>query len=135
MGMHIEYRTRDYDCVADTGSNRHLGTENRLAGRREQRALLVTQFYMAISRLVIDALVGPDAHDRYHMESNDDLSNNPRGSTFQSFLHLFCNITNAPTDVYVFHKAPNLPILSTFMYPPPEPHGGWDSVNRYPIRF
>jgi hypothetical protein len=86
--------------------------------------------------LVIDALVGPNSQGRYRLESNDDLLQNPRGSTFQSLLHMFCNITSVPTDVYVFHKA-GLSLLGygTFINAPPDPQGGWDSTTVYPIRY
>jgi len=127
---------RAYDHVADTGNNRFLGTENRHDGRREQRALFVIHFFMAVSQLIIDALVGPSEQGRFRLESNDDQLQNPRGSTFQSLLHLFCNITNVPTDVYVFHK-PGLNLFGygTFIYQPPNPPGGWDQVAAYPIRY
>lgn len=127
---------RPYDFVADTGNKRFLGNENRQPGRAEQRALLVTQFYAATSRLVIDALVGPNEDGRYRMETNDDLQQNPRGSTFQSLLHLFCNITSTPTDVYVFQKAGlNVLGFGTFIHPPPAPPGGWDDSTAHPIWY
>ena len=72
---------RDYDVVSDTGGNRFLGTENRQAGRAEQRADLTVRYYHAISKLVIDSLVGPDGNGHFRMETNDDLVQNPRGST------------------------------------------------------
>jgi hypothetical protein len=128
---------RDYDQVADTGSNRFLGVENRQSRRAEQRAKLTTSFYFSISKLVIDALVGPDEHGRFRMETNDDSRENPRGSTFQSLLHLFCNITQVPTDVYIYQKLGMSMIgFGTFMYPPPSPIGGWDQqVEAHPIRY
>lgn len=129
---------RDYDYVADTGSNRFLGVENRQPGRAKQRAILATTFYCAISKLVVDAIVGPDDHGRFRMETNDDLNQNPRRSTFQSFLHLFCNITDVPTDVYVFHKVSmNLVGFGTFITPPPVSlPDGWDQqVEVYQIRY
>jgi hypothetical protein len=129
---------RNYEFVNDTGNNRFLGVENRGTGRAEQRALIVTNFYWAVSILVIDALIGPDQTGRFRMETNDDLGQNPRESTFQSLLHLFCNITNAPTDVYVYRKAEmSLLGLGTFMYPPAAtPAGGWDQeVTVYQIRY
>jgi len=124
---------RSYDFIADTGNNRFLGNENRQPGRREQRALFAINFYMAISRLVIDALVGPNDHDRYRLESNDDQLQNPRGSTFQSLLHLFCNITNVPTDVLVYYQ-PRLSLsgFGTFIYPPPAPEGWLGEPDRNP---
>ena len=127
---------RPYDFVADTGSNRFLGNKKRQPGHRQQRALLVTQFYMATSRLVIDALIGPDKNNRYQCETNDDLVQNPAGSSFQSLLHVFCNITSAPTDVYVFRKEGlNILGFGSFIYPPPAPPGGWDSSTAHPIWF
>ncbi|MFA7269115.1 MAG: hypothetical protein WC073_07215 [Sterolibacterium sp.] len=126
---------RPYDFVSDTGSNRFLGTENRQPGRAIQRARLVTQFYAASSRLVIDALVGPDEDGRYRLETNDDFQN-PGGSTFQSIHHLYCNITGTPTEVYVFQKA-GLDIIGfgTFINPPTAPPGGWDGSTAYSIWF
>jgi hypothetical protein len=129
---------RDYEFVVDTGSNRFLGVENRLSGRSEDRARLATDFYWVASRLVIDALVGPDDDGRFRLETNDDRANNPRGSTFQSLLHMFCNITNVPTDVYVYRKSEiSLLGFGTFMYPPAvAPKGGWDKeITVCPIRF
>lgn len=127
---------RPYDFVADTGSNRFLGCEHRQPGRAATRALLVTQFYMATCRLFMDALVGPDEAGRYRLESNDDDIQNPAGSSFQSLLHLFCNITNVPTDVYVFRKEGlNILGFGTFVYPPPAPPGGWDEPTAHPIWF
>jgi len=127
---------RDYNFVADTGSTRFLGVEKRFAGRNAHRALLATQFYMATSRLVLDALVGPDNQGRFKFETADDLVNNPQKSTFQSFLHLFCNITNVPTYVYVFQKIkPNLIDFGTSYSSPEPPRGGWDSATPIQIRF
>jgi hypothetical protein len=118
------------------GTIASFGNDNRQAGRSEQRAILVISYFMSISKLVIDALAGPDAQGRFHLESNDDNVQNPRGSTFQSLLHLFCNITNVPTDVYVFHNAERKLLgYGTFIYPPPEPPGGWDGVTAFPIRY
>jgi hypothetical protein len=112
-----------------------LGVENRQPRRAERRAKLTIEFYWSISKLTIDALVGPDQDGRYRMESSDDLANNPRGSTFQSFLHLFCNITNAPTDVYIYTKADEV-AAGTFMYSPDAPSGGWDQcLGPCPVRF
>jgi hypothetical protein len=135
---------RDYDFALDTGSDRFLGVENRQPGRKGQRATLTTTFYFAISKLVIDALVGPDDRGRFRMETNDDLGQNPRGSTFQSLLHLFCNIRDVPTDVCIYHKAQmSLIGFGTFQNPPPVAlPGGWDQddsgrmlVEAYPIRY
>jgi hypothetical protein len=129
---------RDYDFIADTGNNRFLGVENRERGKSEKRALAIVNFYHATSALVLDALVGPNEAGRFRMETNDERQQNPRGSTFQSLLHLFCNITNAPTDVYVYQKAAaSIMGFGTFMYPPPStPDGGWDeTVTVHSIRY
>jgi hypothetical protein len=118
---------RDYPAVADTGSNRFLGIENRAAGRAEQRSLLVNNLYHATSRLVIDALVGPDAFGRYRLEESD-YPTNPQRSTFQSILHLFCNITAVPTQVEVFSKGTRICCVTYMMDRPAEPNGGWEQV-------
>lgn len=127
---------RDYDWISDTAGDRFLGVENRHAGRRQQRACRVTQFYMATSRLVFDTLVGPDENLRFRCELNDDAAQNPTGSSFQSLHHIFCNITKVPTEVYVFAKdGQNMIGFGTHVYPPPAPGGGWDRVEPYPIWF
>lgn len=127
---------RPYDHVADTGTDRFLGTESRVPGRSERRANLIINYLTSISKLILDALVGPDGQGRYQLESNDDHLQNPRGSTFQSLLHLFCNMTNCPTDVYVFQNTQQRLLgYGTFIYPPPEPPGGWDGVTAFSIRY
>lgn len=135
QGYHVS-DFRPYDFIADTGHNRFLGNENRQPDRAVQRARLVTRFYMASSQLVLDALVGPDEGGRYRMETNDEMLQNPRGSSFQSIHHLFCNITSTPTDVYVYQKA-GLDIIGfgTFLNPPTAPPGGWDGSSAYSIWY
>jgi hypothetical protein len=123
---------REYRAVEDTGRDRFLGVENRLPGRAEQRSLLINNLYFAISQLVIDALVGPDEQDRYRLEHND-APENPRGSTFQSILHLFCNITNVPTEVKIFVKDGEVS-CATFREPATPP-GGWDQVKPFRLIF
>ncbi len=125
---------RDYDFIENLGDRRFLGPENQQPGRGEMRADLVVRFLMAVSRLVIDALVGPDGNDRYHIESNEDAANNPQGSVFQSLFHLFCNITDAPTAVRIYHRLP-LFGYGTFMYAPDPPPGGWSGFVDFPIRY
>jgi hypothetical protein len=58
----------------------------------------------------------------------------PPDYTFQSFLHMFCNMTNAPTDVRLRRKG-EVFHFGTFMYSPGEPPGGWDDVMDIPIRY
>jgi hypothetical protein len=91
---------RDYDQVEDTGGPRFLGVENRQSGRDIQRARLVTALYHVISQIVMDALVGPDQSDHYHVEHNDNQQN-PHGATFESLHRLFCNITQVPISVLI----------------------------------
>jgi len=90
---------RNYDFFGDLSGPRHLGGD-RTRPRQERRAQLVAELYQAISRLVIDALVGPDPQGRYGVEHNDDPQN-PLGSSFESLHHLFCNITNVPLRVLI----------------------------------
>lgn len=90
---------RDYDFLGDLGGARHIGGK-RTEPRREHRAQLVAELYQSISRLVIDALVGPDPQGRYGVEQNDNPQN-PLGSSFESLHHLFCNITDVPLRVLI----------------------------------
>lgn len=126
---------RAYDHVKDLGSARFLG-EPQGAADAERRAALMVQFLHAASRLTLDTLRGPFEGERYRAEKNEDQLQNPRGSTFQSVLHLFCNTTRVPTEVWVFHKAAmHLMGYGTFIYPPQQPPGGWDGYSSYAIRF
>ena len=88
-----------YDFLGDLGGARHLGGE-RTEPRQQRRAQLVAEVYQAISRIVIDALVGPDPQGRYRVEQNDNPEN-PLGSSFESLHHLFCNITDVPLRVLI----------------------------------
>lgn len=88
-----------YDFLGDLGGARHLGGE-RTEPRQQCRARLVAEVYQAISRVVIDALVGPDLQGRYQVEQNDSPEN-PLGCSFESIHHLFCNITNVPLRVLI----------------------------------
>jgi len=92
---------REFNQLADLGGNRFLGVENRLPINQARRAELVTNLLQSISALVIDALVGPDPENCYHIEYNDDLQQNPNASTFESLHHLFCNISQVPVSILV----------------------------------
>ncbi len=89
---------RLYNGVGDAGGTRFLGVENRGPGRDAERAKLITQLFQLMSQLVMDALVGPDEANRFHIEHNDDREN-PNGSTFESVHHMFCNITEVPVSI------------------------------------
>jgi len=98
--------------------------------------LLVNHLYWATSKLVIDALVGPDDQGRYRPEQNHCRDFNPQGSTFQSPLHLICNITSVPTECKVFLKDGDIKSCTTYMMTqPPEPNGGWDQVRSFRLSF
>ena len=85
----------DYPYVEDLAQPRFLG-EPRTAERMKQRADLHARFLDATSRVFLDALQGPDKNDCYRVEENSHF-----GSSFQAMRHLFCNMTNAPTPVWV----------------------------------
>lgn len=92
---------REFDQLADLGGNRFLGGENRILVKQTQRAQLVAHFLQSISALVMDSLEGPDPENRYYIEYNDELEQNPNGSTFESLHHLFCNISQVPVSILV----------------------------------
>jgi len=85
---------RDWDQVEDLGGDRFVG-EIRDEARRVERAEMVTSICHISSKLVLHSLAGPDERGRYRQETNDD-EQNPRGSTFESILHLCSNIAGQP---------------------------------------
>lgn len=113
---------REYRLVADLGSDRHVGG-NRSPERRERRAEIVVGLYHLVSRLVLDALVGPDTQGKFRIEHNDSPEA-PLNSSFAIPHHMFCNITEVPLRVLVSGDA-----LGTDIYPPTNP------VGALPIRF
>jgi hypothetical protein len=90
---------RPYEFLEDLGSDRHIGGA-RTEARRQNRAQLVAELYHSISRLVLDALEGPDNNGRFALEHNGG-DQNPLGSSFESLHHLFCNITGVPLSVLI----------------------------------
>lgn len=87
---------RDYDYVADLGSNRFLG-ENT-AANRECRATLVYDFLYTTSRLFLDFLAYSEPPGYWHLESETSSGQN-RLNSFESLHHLFCNTTDCLTTV------------------------------------
>ncbi|HVP20264.1 MAG TPA: hypothetical protein VMS73_00230, partial [Anaerolineaceae bacterium] len=107
--------------LADLGGNRFLGGENRPIDKQTQRAQFVTCFLQSVSALVIDSLVGPDPENRYQIEYNNELQQNPNGSTFESLHHLFCNISQAPVSILI-STGDQANLLGTFWGPPRGQH-------------
>ena len=60
------------------------------------RAELMGRYLDAAARLYFDALKAPGAGYSYELEPNENF-----GSSFEGMRHLFCNMTNAPTPVFV----------------------------------
>jgi hypothetical protein len=85
----------DYPYVDDLAHPRFLG-EPRTPERKMCRAELMARYLDAGARLYFDALKGPDAGNFYELEPNENF-----GSSFEAMRHLFCNMTNAPTPVWV----------------------------------
>jgi hypothetical protein len=85
----------DYPYVDDLAHPRFLG-EPRTAERRLRRAELMARYLDASARLYFDALKGQDPANFYQLEANENFD-----SSFEAMRHLFCNMTNAPTPVWV----------------------------------
>jgi hypothetical protein len=113
---------RNYDVVADLGSNRHIGGD-RSPERRQHRAELIAMFYYATCRLALDALVGADEFGRFFFEYNDS-SEIPLNSSFETPHHIFCNITDVPLRLLVSRQG-----IGTDWSPPPNP------IGEYRVRF
>ena len=85
----------DYPYVDDLAHPRFLG-EPRTPERKMCRAELMGRYLDAAARLYFDALKAPGAGNSYELEPNENF-----GSSFEGMRHLFCNMTNAPTPVFV----------------------------------
>jgi hypothetical protein len=115
---------RNYSFVQDLGSDRHLGGVRNVQ-RRTGRAQIVAELYNAISKLVIDALDGPDANGRFSIELNNSA---PANSSFTTPHHLFCNITNVPLRILI-----SVAGVGTEWNPPANPNNF--PIQTVPIRF
>jgi hypothetical protein len=89
---------RPWNMLGDLGGDRFVG-EPRSPDRRERRARLIVDFLHSVSTLTLDCLVETDG-GRWTFEANDDR-NSPNGSSFESPLHLFCNMTDVPVVAHV----------------------------------
>jgi hypothetical protein len=87
----------DYPYIEDLASPRFLA-EPRTPERQLSRADLHAAFLHATSRLFMDALTGPDDKGLYRAEHNALTLCN---SSFSAVRHLFCNMTEAPTPIFV----------------------------------
>lgn len=123
-----------YNHVADTGNNRFVGAEDRSDAKRQRRAGLVIAYFMSVSKLFLDYLVGPDADNRWRLEDNDDTLQNPERNAFQSLHHMFCNITEVPL-VVIFGLKGGVLHAGTRIYPPTAPPGGWDHTGEMRVRY
>jgi hypothetical protein len=100
---------RDYEILADLASDRHL-EEPRTQERCERRARLVVEQYWAVSKLILDALQGPDEDGRYHLPHHSlSAAELVRGETpFRTFHHIFCNSTDFPLYVELLQEVPGV---------------------------
>ncbi len=102
LGWHAHFA--DFDVVQDLGSDRFVPEEQlslpteEEQGRREQRADLLVSFLYHGLMLALDALVFENNEWRFE---NNTHAANPTGTTFQSVVHLICNLTDARTIVRV----------------------------------
>ena len=115
-GWHVAFA--DYDLVDDLGKDRFLAAEQLSANSatssqtlRGQRAERVAQFLYQTLLLAMDALVQDGTGWRF--EKNQDQENST-GSTFQSIVHLVCNLTQARSHAVVSTPAGNFLVERTF---------------------
>ena len=92
---------REFKFITDLGSDRHIGG-NRSQYRRTNRAKILTAFYYSTSLLILDNLVEqPPKSRNFIMEHNDAVDINGTTSSFTVPHHLFCNMTDLPTNVFL----------------------------------
>jgi hypothetical protein len=125
-----------YDFVKDLGSDRFIRPD-AASVERERRADLVARFVYATLQLMLDSLV-TDQHGSWMIENNADEAQNPRGSYFQSVHHLYCNVTNVPTDALVVRRNGQIRHVMTYLqysYITGDIDDQQDQIDVYPIRF
>jgi cytochrome P450 len=89
----------DYDLVADLGTDRFLAQEQGgTPTRRRQRAERLVAFLHEALLLALDTLVKDGNDWRFERSTHQE---NPTGTTFQSVVHLVCNLTDARTQAAV----------------------------------
>jgi hypothetical protein len=91
-----------YDHVSDLGhgeNERFMGSDAREKDPKK-RADLVYDFLTASARLYLGCLAkDTDGHWRLEKDTHSGMN---RDTTMQAFHHLFCNMTNVPTYVFLF---------------------------------
>lgn len=120
----------DYGFPGEFGGSRFLGGVQS-SDRSVERAKLMAQYVMSVSKLVLHGLVGPDSHGRYGVEHNTDAQN-PLHSSFESMHHLFCNITNVPLEVDIFASSKTVFVRSAWSQLPP---AGFQPIGKQSINF
>jgi len=90
----------DYDHSSDIGEgegSRFLG-ENGRHHDKQKRGDLAFNFLHASALLFLDGLRGPDGNSRFEREP-ETASRFSHETSLEQFLHLFCNMTGAPSFV------------------------------------
>jgi hypothetical protein len=104
----------DLTLVGDLGGSRFLSPD-ACNQSPEHRAQLALNLLHALAVLYVECLVGPDAEGRFRQEINTEI-NNPHGSIFETFHHLFCNTTDVVTEVEGLKLGDNALILESPLY-------------------
>lgn len=110
QGWHVALG--NYDLVADLGTDRFLAQEQGGSqARRLQRAERLAGFLHEALLLALDALVRDGNGWRFERSTHQQ---NPTGTTFQSIVHLVCNLTDARTQALVRTPAGDFGVLVSF---------------------
>ena len=91
---------QDWDYAGDIGEgqgSRFLGDNGRHQDKR-RRGEIAFDFVHSSARLFLDGLRGPDINGRFQREP-ETASGFNHETTLEQYLHLFCNITGAPSFV------------------------------------
>ncbi len=101
-----------YDAGEISGHPRFLGINQRQTDGKARKEL-IWNFLHASAVLYLDCLSHKDGEGRWSLEANPDILNCSTGDTFESFHHMFCNITGFAPQIYYF----NDPRLNGFHSP------------------
>lgn len=101
-----------YDAGEISGHPRFLGINQRQTNGKARKEL-IWGFLHASAALYVDCLSHQDGQGRWSLEVNNDQGNCSTGETFESFHHMFCNITGFEPQIYYFQD----PALQGFLSP------------------
>lgn len=129
----VQSRITPYDLVGDLGSARFIELSNTNSDL-QTRANLVFDYLHAVCALFVDHLVSAGI-DRFAVEVNTDFQNQRVETAFESYHHLFCNITSVSTPVFILENGGQQIVESFMQFNNVLMPAGWVNKARIDVHF